>query len=87
MNEALLSLGARGLTRVLVEGGARIAASLLGAGLVDRIAWFHAPAVMGDGWPAAAPFGVGDLTAMPRFVPVRVTPLGADVLTELRREG
>ncbi|MBV9755825.1 MAG: bifunctional diaminohydroxyphosphoribosylaminopyrimidine deaminase/5-amino-6-(5-phosphoribosylamino)uracil reductase RibD [Alphaproteobacteria bacterium] len=88
MNKALLSLGARGLTRVLVEGGARIAASLLGAGLVDRIAWFHAPAVMGgDGWPAAAPFGVGDLAAMPRLVPVLVTPLGADVLTELRREG
>lgn len=86
--DALQELGARGLTRVLVEGGARVAASLLRAGLVDRIAWFHAPAVMGgDGWPAAAPFGVSELAAMPRFVPVRVTPLGADVLTELTRAG
>jgi diaminohydroxyphosphoribosylaminopyrimidine deaminase/5-amino-6-(5-phosphoribosylamino)uracil reductase len=85
---ALRALGERGLTRVLVEGGAQIAASLLRAGLVDRIAWFHAPAVIGgDGWPAAAPFGVAGLAAMTRFVPVRITQLGADVLTELRREG
>jgi len=32
---------------VLVEGGAQLAAALLRAALVDRIAWFHAPAVMG----------------------------------------
>ena len=43
----LTALGAAGLTRVLVEGGAQLAASLLRADLVDRIAWFHAPAVMG----------------------------------------
>ena len=37
--------------------------------LVDRIAWFHAPAVMGgDGWPAAQAFGVEHLAIMPRFV-------------------
>ena len=32
-----------GLTRVLVEGGGQLAAALLRADLVDRIAWFHAP--------------------------------------------
>ncbi len=44
---ALKALADAGLTRVLVEGGAQLAASLLRADLVDRIAWFHAPAVMG----------------------------------------
>ena len=40
---ALAALGERGLTRLLVEGGGRLAAALLRAGLVDRLAWFRAP--------------------------------------------
>ena len=35
-------LGERGLTRVLVEGGGKLAAALLRAGLVDRLYWFRA---------------------------------------------
>lgn len=86
LSQALQALARRGITRVLVEGGAQLAAALLRADLVDRIAWFHAPAVMGgDGWPAAQPFGVQALAAMPRFVRAAATPVGADMLTELRR--
>ena len=81
------ALGDAGLTRILVEGGARIAASCIRANLVDRIAWFHAPAVMGDdGWPGVRGFGIEKLAMMPRFVRHRVTPLGADVLTEFKRQ-
>jgi diaminohydroxyphosphoribosylaminopyrimidine deaminase/5-amino-6-(5-phosphoribosylamino)uracil reductase len=84
--EALQAMSKRGLTRVLVEGGAQLAAALLRADLVDRIAWFHAPSVMGaDGWPAAQAFGVERLRQMPRFVRRNVVPLGEDVLTELAR--
>jgi diaminohydroxyphosphoribosylaminopyrimidine deaminase/5-amino-6-(5-phosphoribosylamino)uracil reductase len=84
--EALESMAKHGLTRVLVEGGAQLAAALLRADLVDRIAWFHAPAVMGgDGWPAAQAFGVQALDAMPRFVRMAATPVGDDMLTEFRR--
>jgi diaminohydroxyphosphoribosylaminopyrimidine deaminase/5-amino-6-(5-phosphoribosylamino)uracil reductase len=84
--QGLKELGGRGITRVLVEGGAQLAAALLRADLVDRIAWFHAPAVMGaDGWPAAQAFGVERLDAMPRFVRASATELGEDMLTELRR--
>ena len=80
------ALGAAGLTRVLVEGGAQIAAALLRAGLVDRIAWFHAPSVMGgDGWPAAQAFGTASLDGMPRFVRMDSRPMGDDMLTELER--
>lgn len=80
------ALGDAGLTRVLVEGGARIAGALLRAGLVDRIAWFHAPAVMGgDGWPAAQAFGTAALAGMPRFRRVNSRPIGDDMLTELTR--
>ncbi len=86
---ALNALGDAGLTRILVEGGAQLAASLLRADLVDRIAWFHAPAVMGgDAWPAVQAFGIAHLAAMPRFTRVGYTALGDDMLSEfVRRPG
>lgn len=84
--EALAEMATRGITRLLVEGGAQLAAALLRADLVDRIAWFHAPAVMGgDAWPAAQAFGVQKLADMPRFVRAAAQPVGADMLTEFRR--
>lgn len=83
---AMQALGQAGLTRLLVEGGARLAGSLLRAGLVDRLAWFHAPGVMGgDGLAAALGFGRGPLDAMPRFERTGMRAVGADVVTELRR--
>jgi len=84
--EGFRAMARRGITRVLVEGGAQLAAALLRADLVDRIAWFHAPSVMGgDGWPAAQAFGVQTLGHMPRFVRESAVPAGDDMLTELRR--
>lgn len=80
---AMQALGAAGLTRVLVEGGAGLAGSLLAAGLVDRLAWFHAPSVMGGGL-AAARFHTDILAHMPRFTRTAVRPLGDDMLTEYR---
>ncbi len=86
LDAALGVLARRGLTSVLVEGGSRLAAALLRADLVDRIAWFHAPGVMGgDGLAAAQAFGVDDLERMPRFVRRDAQPVGDDMLTELRR--
>lgn len=85
--QALAALGKAGVTRLLVEGGAQIAASLVRADLVDRIAWFHAPAVMGaDAWPAVQAFGIEHLDAMPRFQRMATTPLGDDTLTEFTRK-
>ncbi len=86
LHAGLAALGAAGLTRLLVEGGAQIAGALLRAGLVDRIAWFHAPSVMGgDGWPAAQAFGVSALEAMPHFIRTGTRALGPDLLTLYRR--
>jgi diaminohydroxyphosphoribosylaminopyrimidine deaminase/5-amino-6-(5-phosphoribosylamino)uracil reductase len=83
MAALLGALAQRGVTRLLAEGGAGIAAALLREGLVDRLAWFHAPAVMGgDGLPAAYPLPVEVLSAMPRFRRVASRPLGPDWLTE-----
>lgn len=88
LDAALAALGAAGLTRVLAEGGGQVAGALLRAGLVDRLAWFHAPGVIGgDGWPAAQAFGVTALDGMPRFRRTSVRCLGDDVLTEFVRAG
>jgi diaminohydroxyphosphoribosylaminopyrimidine deaminase/5-amino-6-(5-phosphoribosylamino)uracil reductase len=82
----LAALARRGVTRVLAEGGAGLAAGLLRAGLVDRLAWFHAPGVMGaEGLPAAEGLRLAALAAMPRFRRVAVRTLGADLLTEFER--
>ena len=82
----LRMLAERGITRLLVEGGAQLAAALLRDDLVDRLAWFHAPAVMGgDGWPAAQAFGVERLAQMQHFVCTGTQAVGADLLSEYAR--
>ena len=83
----LATLAQRGITRVMAEGGAGIAAGLLRAGLVDRLVWFHAPGVIGgDGLPALQALPLVSLSAMPRFRRVASRPLGPDWLTEFERE-
>jgi len=79
-------LAARGLTRILIEGGGTIAASMLAAGLVDRIAWFRAGGIIGgDGVSAVGAFGVNALAEAPRFERRSVRRLGDDILETLFR--
>ncbi len=82
----LRALGRRGGTRVLAEGGAGLAAALLRQGLVDRLVWFHAPAVMGgDGHPALEGLRLAALSAMPRFHRTAQRAIGDDMLSEFER--
>lgn len=82
----LLRLGEAGLTRLLVEGGGMLAAALLKAGLVDRIHWFRAPAVMGgDGVPAVGPLGAEDPGEAPRFQLHARREAGGDIWEVWRR--
>jgi diaminohydroxyphosphoribosylaminopyrimidine deaminase/5-amino-6-(5-phosphoribosylamino)uracil reductase len=82
----LRALGRRGVTRVLAEGGAGLAAALLRQGLVDRLVWFHAPAVMGgDGHPATQGLHLAALSAMPRFRRTALRAIGDDMLSEFER--
>jgi len=86
MRAVLRALAARGITRVLAESGRAVAGSLLRADLVDRIAWFRAPTVIGgDGMTAVQSLGVVAVAAMPRFVPDGQVGLGQDVLETYRR--
>lgn len=81
LREALAALAARGLTRVLVEGGATLAASFMSQDLVDGVVWFRAATVIGgDGVPAIAGFGVEALSDSKRFVMIDTRPAGADMM-------
>lgn len=83
---ALRALGDRGLTRLLVEGGARVAGSLLRARLVDRLEWFRAPCVMGgDGLAAVVGFGVDALADAPGFVRLSTRRAGLDLAESYAR--
>jgi len=78
---ALLALGAAGLTRLMVEGGAQVSTALLRAGLVDQLCWFRAPTLIGgDGMPPFGDLGVTDMSALPAFRTISSTAIGDDIL-------
>jgi diaminohydroxyphosphoribosylaminopyrimidine deaminase/5-amino-6-(5-phosphoribosylamino)uracil reductase len=86
IGEGLRALGQRGLTRILVEGGAHLAASLLRDRLVDRLAWFRAPRLIGgDGIPSVVAFGLERLTEAPGFERTGIIETGEDVLETYHR--
>ena len=83
---AAQALGARGLTRVLVEGGARLNANLLREGMVDRLVWFRNPRLIGgDGLPMAAGFGIETLDDAHPFRRLSVEEVGDDVMETYER--
>lgn len=87
----LAAIAARGVNQALCEGGGRIAASLIRAGLVDRIVCATAGcAIGGDGLPSVGALGLERLGAAPRFSLDRVERIGADLWSEWvadRRDG
>ena len=62
LTAALAQLRAEGVRSVLVEGGAQVITSLLGAGLVDRIVVGTAPRIIGAGTEAVGDLGVARVT-------------------------
>ncbi|MCG3268864.1 bifunctional diaminohydroxyphosphoribosylaminopyrimidine deaminase/5-amino-6-(5-phosphoribosylamino)uracil reductase RibD [Yoonia sp. I 8.24] len=83
---AMTALAEKGITRVFCEGGGMLAASLLSAGLVDRLVVFTAGMAMGaEGTPSLAAMGVDRLNHAPRFALEQVQPLGGDIIHSWRR--
>jgi len=83
--DILTGLAKSGITRVLVEGGGRLAAAFLRSRKVDRLAWFRAASIIGaDGAPAIAEAGVVSLAEAYGFV--RCDGAGTDVFEEFRRK-
>ena len=84
----LAALGRAGLTRVFCEGGGMLAASLLGAGLVDELVVMTAGLALGaEGQPAVGALGVSSLAEAERFDLVEARAVGADVMHRWVRKG
>ncbi len=74
-------LGRREVTSLLVEGGGEVHGQFLRAGLVDEVAIFVAPVLIGgDGIPVLRGEGAATMAQALRLVDVRVKRLGNDVL-------
>lgn len=83
----LAALAARGITRLLVEGGPTAATALLRAELIDRLHLFQAPVLLGsDGLPALGELGLAIPSAAGRWRHVEERRLGQDRLSTMVRE-
>ncbi|MEL6781373.1 MAG: RibD family protein [Pseudomonadota bacterium] len=70
-----------GLSSIFLEGGGKLAASFILAGLVDTLHWFRAPILIGgDGFPAIAGLGLSDMAAAPRWMLTATERIGDDTL-------
>lgn len=88
LRRLLEALGRRGIASVLLEGGATLAAAALRQGLVDRLALFVAPRLIGgDGAPMLAPLGVRRLADAPRLRLLGAERVGDDWLVRAIPEG
>ncbi|WP_265502355.1 bifunctional diaminohydroxyphosphoribosylaminopyrimidine deaminase/5-amino-6-(5-phosphoribosylamino)uracil reductase RibD [Paracoccus beibuensis] len=83
--DILADLGSRGITRVFCEGGGRLAASLLQAGLVDQLVGYTAGLAMGaDARPFVGATGWSQLAQVPRFDLVETKVIGGDLFHRWR---
>jgi len=83
---ALDWLAGQGVRTLLVEGGGKLAASLIAAGCVDRLEWMRAPIVLGgEGRPAVAALSLARLADAPAWKRVAVRELGPDLWESYER--
>jgi diaminohydroxyphosphoribosylaminopyrimidine deaminase/5-amino-6-(5-phosphoribosylamino)uracil reductase len=79
---ALEALGDSGVRSLLVEGGARLAGALIGAGMVDRLVIFQGSAIFGAGALGAFAFvPPTDVGRAPRWRTLERREIGTDTMT------
>ena len=71
-----------GIYSVLIEGGARVAASAFEAGVIDKVALFIAPILMGDGQRLLPGVKFDAMNDTARLERVKVSRFGVDTLIE-----
>ena len=85
LKDGLEFLAAKGITRLMVEGGPTLAAAFIAADLVDEAVLFHAPTIVGpDGVDALASDAMEALTR--KLKQVSSEPVGADRQVHYVRE-
>jgi diaminohydroxyphosphoribosylaminopyrimidine deaminase / 5-amino-6-(5-phosphoribosylamino)uracil reductase len=82
----LHALAEKGITRLMVEGGSRVAASFVVAGLADEIWLLRGPGAIGvDGIAALDALPLSEITQSPRFALRASETLGNDTLSMYER--
>ena len=75
----------RGMVSILIEGGGRLAASAIRAGVVDRVLFFISPCILGgDAMPAVSELHVKRLGEAPFLRDVKTKRFSRDLLVEGR---
>ena len=86
LSAVLRILAERGITRLMVEGGPKVAASLLRADLVDEAVLLHGPITIGsDGMDALDGLALDALTASPVLSLSETEMIGGDKLERYER--
>nr|NIR49806.1 bifunctional diaminohydroxyphosphoribosylaminopyrimidine deaminase/5-amino-6-(5-phosphoribosylamino)uracil reductase [candidate division KSB1 bacterium]NIR73347.1 bifunctional diaminohydroxyphosphoribosylaminopyrimidine deaminase/5-amino-6-(5-phosphoribosylamino)uracil reductase [candidate division KSB1 bacterium]NIS25227.1 bifunctional diaminohydroxyphosphoribosylaminopyrimidine deaminase/5-amino-6-(5-phosphoribosylamino)uracil reductase [candidate division KSB1 bacterium]NIT72130.1 bifuncti len=76
----LKRMGREGIASVLVEGGSQINSALIKQKLVDKVAVFVAPKILGSGLSALQNLGIDSLEQSIRLHDLRKRQVGEDIL-------
>lgn len=87
LKKLLPLLAARGISSVLVEGGAQIITSLLRDNLVNRLVTIIAPKILGKGIEAVGDLQISDLALAKRLAVQTVKKIGVDIMIDSRLAG
>lgn len=88
IHELLGLLANEGITRLLVEGGAKVNASFAKSGFVDNVAWFKAPHRIGEGGlDAISTIEITDFLAEAQLNSINSEKIGKDTLVNFSRAG
>lgn len=86
LESAIKAIAETGVTRLLVEGGSRIASSLFAADLVDEAILFRAPVVVGpDGVRALDGYALSAIERSPRYRQIDAAIVGDDQMRRYLR--
>lgn len=80
LSELLKTLYQHEIYSVLIEGGARVASSMLQENLVDKLMWFMAPILIGKGREALGDYTLSRLAGAPRLRDVQTERIGDEIL-------
>ena len=83
IKELLRQMGLHEYCSLLVEGGSKLAGSLLKAGMIDKVIFFYTPNIIGgDGVSACGGLDLNTLEAAIKFKNVKTRQIGSDTMIE-----
>lgn len=83
LDHVLTTLYAMEFRRLLIEAGPTLATAFIRSGLVDRMVWYIAPVLLGEGLPALSSLGITTIDEASRWTRVSTQDVGQDVRIDL----